>query len=63
MRRDKQRLWMTGRFLPGDGMEEVKDGPTCKLFGLCRLKRVFLPCNAIKGMDMIPRKQRLENRI
>ncbi len=43
-------------------MEEVKDGPTCNLFGICRLKRVFLPFNAIRGMDMISRKQRLENR-
>ncbi len=58
-RRDKQRLWMTGRLLPGDGMEEVKDGPTCKIFGYCRLKRIFLPFNAMRGMNMIARRQRL----
>lgn len=53
---------LTSKYLPGDIRCEVRNGPTRIDFPEARLRRLFLPRNALRGNSFLNRTEKLKER-
>ncbi len=55
----QESISFTGKFLPGDSIAEIRNGPTRLIFPLIRERHTFLPRNARAGNNFTNRRSRM----